>query len=99
LACAPSASCWRLWATGRATQEDTNHGIKKMIDITTLAKRLRAKGEWSSDKKWDSDPDATEAADALEAQAKDAEAEYVRRIKDARIAGLDAACERLIRGE
>ncbi len=40
-----------------------------MTDYSELAKRLRAKGEWSSDKSWESDPDSTEAADALEAQA------------------------------
>jgi len=42
-----------------------------MTDIGELAKRMRAKGEWSSDKSWEGDPDSTEAADALEAQARD----------------------------
>ena len=87
-----------------------------MSDIPALVKRLRERSGQYDEYGWHSEIEI-EAADALEAQAKeiakkdtriaelekardkDVEAAYVRCIRDARIAGLDAACERLMRGE
>ena len=77
--------------------------MKKMTDITKLAKRLRFLSQWQT-AFVPSEPEdhiAWVAADALEAQAKEIEeaalraqdnaAEYVRQIKDARIAELETA--------
>ena len=41
-----------------------------MADYTELVKRLNARGDWTSDKRWEGDVLCYEAAYAIEAQAK-----------------------------